>query len=180
VRIRLLLTLFLLVLPSWAEDSFTAFVTRVADGDTLTITVDGHNERLRLYGIDCPEKKQPFGDLAKQFTAELAESNNVIVALHGTDHYGRLLGDVTLADGKVLNRELIKAGWAWWYREYVPLDSALEELETDARRKRLGLWADDSPIAPWNCVENSGPEALSTLRFRPPPAPCHWRGATTP
>ena len=67
---------------------------------------------------------------------------------HGLDKYGRTLGDVILTDGQNVNRELVKAGLAWWYRKYSK-DQSLGELETQARQAKLGLWADKDPIPPW-------------------------------
>ncbi len=65
------------------------------------------------------------------------------------DRYGRTIGEVSLPDGRVLNRELVKAGFAWWYRRYAPEDVRLEQLENEAREAGRGLWADAEPVPPW-------------------------------
>ncbi len=67
----------------------------------------------------------------------------------GLDRYGRTIADVILPDGRVLNRELVRAGFAWWYRRYAPEDETLEQLECEARGARRGLWADAEPVPPW-------------------------------
>ncbi len=65
------------------------------------------------------------------------------------DRYGRTIGEVSPPDGRVLNRELVKAGFAWWYRRYAPEDVRLEQLENEAREAGRGLWADPNPVPPW-------------------------------
>ncbi len=65
------------------------------------------------------------------------------------DRYGRTIGEVILPDGRIVNRELVRAGFAWWYRKYAPEDETLKELEAEARDAKRGLWADASPVPPW-------------------------------
>ena len=96
-----------------SRDPFTARVVGVSDGDTITV-LDGTTQvKVRLNGIDCPEKGQPFGARAKQLTSELGFGKSVTVCPSGADRYGRTLGEVVLPDGRVLNRELVEAGMAW-------------------------------------------------------------------
>ncbi len=123
-------------------------VVRVADGDTLTVRVGQHTDKVRLYGIDCPERHQAFGARAKRTTAELTAGGPVRVEVVGRDDYGRLLGKVFLADGRSLNQELVRRGLAWWYRLYSN-DATLAALEAEARTARRGLWVDPHPIPPW-------------------------------
>lgn len=106
-------------------------------------------ERIRLVGLDCPEKKQPFGQRAKQATSALSFGQSVIVHTTGKDRYGRTLATVILRDGKNLNHELVSQGWCWLYRKYAPDDTVLEELENEARVAMRGLWSDPNPIPPW-------------------------------
>ncbi len=110
---------------------------------------NGQGERIRLHGIDCPEKRQAFGNRAKQFTSTLVFGNTVTVQVMDRDRYGRTVGEVLLPDGRSLNRELVKAGFAWWYWRYAPDDETLAQLEREARRTKRGLWADPNPIPPW-------------------------------
>lgn len=123
-------------------------VSQVIDGDTLDVLTSKDTRRIRLYGIDSPELAQSFGTTAKVLTSEMALHKMVIVRVRGRDKYGRTLGDVIFVDGRVLNQELMKAGMAWWYRKYVN-DGQLVALEDDARARRIGLWSDANPVAPW-------------------------------
>lgn len=86
---------------------------RVIDGDRIEVLHGGRTEQVRLSGIDCPELRQAFGRRAKEFTSQLAFAKEVAIKVPGYDRYDRTIGDVTLPDGKNLNRELVKAGYAW-------------------------------------------------------------------
>jgi len=142
-----ILVLFL-VSPGWAE-TFSGKVVAVTDGDTIKVMNHGQAERVRLQGIDCPEKYQAFGKKAKQFTAGMVISKEVTVVAQKKDRYGRTLGYVILPDGRNLNRELVQAGYACRYRQFSS-DSSLGELATEARAARRGLWRDPQPVPPWN------------------------------
>lgn len=108
----------------------------------------GQPEKIRLTGIDTPEKAQAFGGKAKVFTADLVGLQRVRVEFKERDRYGRILGEVFLEDGRSLNREILKAGLAWWYRQYSK-DQSLGILETEAKNAGRGLWADPHPVPPW-------------------------------
>jgi endonuclease YncB( thermonuclease family) len=140
--------LLLAHVPACGAQELRGKVVGVADGDTITVFSDGRPQKTRLDGIDAPEMGQPFGDKARQFTARLVFGQDVTVHVMGRDRYGRTLGHVILADGRSLNHELVRAGYAWWFRRYSN-DGRLRELETGARRRGAGLWADPNPIAPW-------------------------------
>ena len=120
----------------------------MTDGDTLTVLRAGHAATVRLQGVDAPEKRQAYGDRARRFVADLAFDQTVSVRTTGRDRNGRLLGEVVLPDGRSLNQELVRAGYAWWFRKY-SRDVRLARLEDEARQDRRGLWADDAPQAPW-------------------------------
>ena len=128
---------------------FSGPVVSILDGDTIEVLNGHHTERIRLSGIDCPEKSQGYGKRAKQAASALAFGKDITVQMHGHDKYKRILGDVILPDGMNLNQELVKQGWCWWYRKYAPGDTVLERLETEARESRKGLWADLQPVPPW-------------------------------
>lgn len=121
----------------------------VTDGDTLTVLVNDKTEKVRLTGIDCPEGDQPFGSQATQLATQLALEKTVTVTDFGRDKYHRLLGEIVLPDGRLLNRELVREGFCWWYRKYAPGDTVLEGLEREARDAKKGLWADPRPMPPW-------------------------------
>jgi micrococcal nuclease len=131
-----------------AAEILTGKVVRIADGDTLTLLVDREQVKIRLYGIDAPEKAQPFGNRAKQALSELTFGKSVRVEAKGKDKYKRTLGRVFVDDTDV-NLELVKRGMAWWYRHYAPKDKELAQAEEEARRAKRGLWADAKPIPPW-------------------------------
>jgi endonuclease YncB( thermonuclease family) len=129
-------------------ENLGALVVGVTDGDTIKVLRNGRHEALRLHGIDAPEKGQAFGQRAKQFTSGLAFGKTVAVRVRGLDRYGRTIGDVVLPDGRNLNQEVVRAGYAWWYRRY-SADQRLAALEAEARAARRGLWADPNPQPPW-------------------------------
>lgn len=130
--------------------TFAAKVIGVTDGDTLTVRAGETSTRIRLYGIDCPERGQEFGRRAGQFTRELTLGQVVYVRARDTDRYGRTVADVMLTDGRVVNHELVRNGLAWWYQHYAPDDADLGRLERDARDARLGLWGQGQPVPPWD------------------------------
>jgi endonuclease YncB( thermonuclease family) len=138
-----------LVVPVLVQaEQFTGKVVGLSDGDTLSVSREGKAVKVRLHGVDTPEKAQAFGTQAQQRTGELAFQQTVTVVIRDTDRYGRVVGEVLLPDGRSLNQELVKAGMAWWYRQYAPNDTTLAQLEADARTAKRGLWADAHPVPP--------------------------------
>lgn len=147
---RLVWVILLTVLfaaPAFAGE-FAGQVVGVIDGDTIDVLHDGRTERIRLNGIDTPEKGQDYGRRAKQFAEDLLAKQEVKVLIQGADKYGRTIGDVFLSDGTHLNKELVKAGLAWWYCRHSS-DDSLKQLEEEARDAKRGLWKDPVPIPPW-------------------------------
>lgn len=145
----LLAAWLLLPVVAWAD--FQGRVVRVSDGDTVTV-LRQHGEamqqvRVRLASIDAPERRQAFGNRARQYLAELVFDRQVTVIEQGSDRYGRTIGVLEL-DGVNTNQEMVRAGLAWAYRQYLN-DSAMVRLETQARRAGRGLWTDTDAIAPW-------------------------------
>jgi len=135
--------------PTGEHPTFTTTVRSVTDGDTLAVTLNGTVEKVRLNGIDCPESDQPFGMQATQLTKQLVREKSVTVTDFGRDKYHRTIGQIVLPDGRILNHELVKEGFCWWYRKYAPGDATLERLEIEAREAKRGLWADPTSIPPW-------------------------------
>lgn len=130
--------------------TFTGRVVGVADGDTVTVLVDGNTQvKVRLNGIDAPEKSQAFGNRAKQFTSEQCFGQTVTVDDQGVDKYGRTVGEVILADGTNLNVALVENGFAWWYEKYAPDDARFADAEARARAAKRGLWSHAHAIPPW-------------------------------
>jgi endonuclease YncB( thermonuclease family) len=135
---------------------FTARVVGASDGDTLTVLKGRTQIRIRLHGVDAPESSQDFGSRAKQAASALAFGKDVTVRPVDVDRYGRTVALVVLPDGRVLNHELLKAGMAWWYRRYAPGDVTLARLEAEAQASRRGLWAQASPVPPWDWRRGRG------------------------
>ena len=146
LKILIAAIIFLLIIP------FTAFAwsgkcVAVTDGDIIKVMHNGKAEKIRLYGIDCPEKRQTFGKKAKQFTAEMVFRKIVDVNPVTVDSYDGTIAWVYV-NNKCLNKELLKAGLAWHYKQYSK-DRDLAELEEEARSKVIGLWSDHDSIPPW-------------------------------
>jgi micrococcal nuclease len=145
-----ILTLALLLSSAIAAgEEFRGGVVRISDGDTIGVMHQGREEKIRLYGIDAPERRQSFSKRAKQLVSQLAFGQDVRVQTKGQDRYGRTVADVILPDGRILNREIVKAGLAWWFRRYAPNDEDLKRLEAEARQAKRGLWAEPEPVPPW-------------------------------
>ena len=158
--------LLLVALPILVHaEQFTGKVVGISDGDTISVLREGKAVKVRLHGVDTPEKAQAFGTQARKLTGDLVFQQTVTVVIRDTDRYGRLVGEVLLPDGRSLNQELVKAGMAWWYRQYAPNDTTLAQLEAEARTAKRGLWADAHPIPPWQW--RKGQRASSTAASAP-------------
>ncbi len=120
---------------------------RVADGDTITIKAGNVEEKIRLDGIDAPESSQPSGREAKQYLSGRVLKQTVRVEGSQRDRYGRLLGTVYVG-GKNINLEMLRKGWAWDYVQYSK-GGEYTLAEREARQAKRGLWAESSPLPPW-------------------------------
>ena len=141
----------LFINQAWAADTITGKVVSIADGDTITVLDSSKTQhKIRLYGIDCPESHQDFGQKAKEFTSGLVFGQNVEVKVMDTDRYGRSVGVVSIGS-KTLNEELLKSGMAWHYAQYCKASfcSQWNQYQTDARNKKIGLWSVANPTPPW-------------------------------
>lgn len=141
-------------------DTLYGRVVGIADGDTLTI-LDANREqhRIRLAGIDAPERKQPFGQASKQSLSDLAYDRDVDVEWRKTDRYGRIIGKV-LVSGQDANLIQIKKGMAWHYKKYESEQPVADRkvyaaAENRARQQRQGLWREQLPITPWDWRKGS-------------------------
>jgi endonuclease YncB( thermonuclease family) len=122
-------------------------VVKIADGDSFTIlTGKSEQVRIRLLGIDAPEKGQPYSKRSRQFLSGLIFGKRVEVYYDKTDRYNRILGDVYV-DTLWVNAEMIRNGLAWRYR--YSDDKILGGLEYRARTRKIGLWDDPDAINPW-------------------------------
>ena len=148
LRLFLIILIALFSLSAQAE-IIRGQVIKVADGDTLTLLGDSNKKiRIRLAGIDTPERKQPFGNSAKKILAKLVFQKKILIETQTKDRYGRTVGVIFL-DNQNINNELVRQGMAWVYKKYTD-NETLYELENKAKTKRIGLWADENPIAPWD------------------------------
>ena len=138
----------LVVLRGWAP-ARDATVVEVLDGDSLVFLQDGQRREVRLFAIDAPEKGQAYGSEARAFTRDLVLHRPVTLRIHDEDRYQRLVSDVVLADGRILNHELVREGLAWWYDRHAPDSRTLKRLERQARDAQRGLWSEASPLPPW-------------------------------
>lgn len=149
MMLRLLIIIFAF-LPGYVL-AFEGKVVNVADGDTITVLTSDHQQiKVRLYGIDCPEGGQSFGNIAKKYTAKLTAGKHARVTPYDTDRYGRTVGVVTV-NGKNVNESLIAAGLAWQFRKYCK-EIFCEDwltIEQLAKSTGIGLWADKAPVPPW-------------------------------
>jgi endonuclease YncB( thermonuclease family) len=150
-------------LPAFADNVLVGYVVGVADGDTITVLdVDRQQHKIRLSGIDAPERTQPFGDKSKTNLSRLVFNKDVRVEWKKRDRYQRIVGKVMVESpdcrncGQTLDAGLaqITTGMAWWYRDYAKEQSEedrgrYEHAEFEAKIRRAGLWNDKNPVPPW-------------------------------
>jgi len=123
-------------------------VLNVLDGDTIEILHNDLIYRIRLDGIDCPEKGQSYGSASKQVTSDLCYNKQVDAEILDIDSYGRFLAKVKLPNGIILNEELLRKGYAWHYKKYNN-DIRYAVLEDSTRYGKNGLWVSQNNIPPW-------------------------------
>jgi endonuclease YncB( thermonuclease family) len=148
----------LLVIPATgtvAADTTTVEVVEVTSGDTLTYRADTRSpgarqrkETLRLYGVDAPERGQPRGEQARRFVADRLLGKTIKIKRVGKGAVGSPIAAWAYLGKGCVNEWLLKNGLAWWDRSRGP-DKRLEEMETEAREAKRGLWADPKPVEPW-------------------------------
>lgn len=144
----LLLALHLGGFVGRVPDRWSGRVAKVLDGDTLVVWQGAFSRTIRLADVDCPERLQPHGDDATAFVRERVRDADVEVRNLGLDKYGRVLGEVRLPDGETLAGALLDSGNAWFNHRYSSRED-YRQRAARARAARLGLWADERPVAPW-------------------------------
>lgn len=134
----------------YSQTTLTGKVIGIKDGDTVVVLDSLNNQTtLRLAEVDTPEKSQPFGTKAKQFTSDQIYLKTIKYVITDTDRYGRSIAMIYYDnDNKYLSAAIIKAGMGWHYKRYSK-SKELEEFEIIARKNKTGLWVDNNPIAPW-------------------------------
>ena len=136
------LIILILYLPLFA---LSGKVVSIHDGDTITVLQDKQQLKVRLYGIDAPELKQPYGKKSKQFLANLIADEVVEVEENGKDRYKRTIGTIYLNSADI-NAQMVENGYAWAYRKF---SKKYTPQESKAKSQKLGLWRDKEPIPPW-------------------------------
>lgn len=149
------LSLLLLASTAPLSAELLGKVVAVADGDTLTIvTPDRTRHRIRLSGIDAPERTQPYSQISRKNLASMADGRQVTVTSSKTDRFGRMVGIVRTEQHPDVGLEQIKAGLAWHFKRYEREQTAENRAtyaaaEVIAKAARLGLWRDPKPVPPW-------------------------------
>lgn len=142
-----LLFIFFLCAQVYAQ-TLTGKVIGVKDGDTVVVIDASNNQTtLRLAEVDCPEKSQPFGTKAKQFTSDQIYRKEIKYVVTDTDRYGRSIAMIYYDDNKYLSAEIIKNGMGWHYKRY-STSKELANFENSARLHKIGLWVEPNPIEP--------------------------------
>lgn len=131
-----------------AKREIRLFPTRIIDGDTFEGRANDSTFRIRLNGIDAPERGQDFYNVSKQRLGELCKDSPLVVKLFNKDRYGRWIADVYSRNKIFINYKLVEEGLAWHFKKYSS-DTLLAALENNARAKRTGLWVNNNPVAPW-------------------------------
>lgn len=143
-----LLFLLLFLNYSFCQTALTGRVVGIKDGDTVVVLDSLNNQTtLRLAEIDCPEKSQPFGTKAKQYTSDQIYHKQIKYIVTDIDRYGRSIAKIYYDDNKYLSAELIKSGLAWHYKRY-STSKELANYEIKARKEKAGLWIDINPLEP--------------------------------
>jgi endonuclease YncB( thermonuclease family) len=144
-----LVLLVLLVLNANCARAQSMKVVGVTDGDTVTVVdKDKHQVKVRLWGIDAPEKKQAFGSRSKEALSSKVFGKEIDLEEKSKDWYGRTVANVYLG-GRWINKELVEEGMVWHYKQYAKKSSELAEAERLAKENKLGLWSDKNPVPPW-------------------------------
>ena len=132
-----------------SDEKLSGKIIKIIDGDTYDILLNGKETvRVRMEGIDAPERGMPFYRVSKNYLAELCSEKYVTLKITGKDSYKRLLAFSYLEDGRELSHKMIEAGLAWHYKKYNS-DADLANLEIEARKLKRGLWIDKYPMPPW-------------------------------
>ena len=142
MRTKFLTLILLLPLSLFA---FSAKVIKISDGDTITVLSGKEQTKIRLYGIDAPEKKQDYGQRSRQFLANLIAGEVVEIDENGKDRYKRTLGIIHYK-GQDINAQMVLNGYAWAYVKYSRI---YVDYESTARKNKRGLWQSSDPTPPW-------------------------------
>lgn len=126
---------------------FQGRVMEVADGDSIKVMSKGDYYYIRLAYIDAPERGQPFSKKSKKYLSDLIFEKLIFIKAHGQDKFRRLVGEVFL-EKKNINREMVRAGMAWEFKQYSE-DRELASLQAMAKDAKRGIWSKNDPKPPW-------------------------------
>lgn len=144
---KLILLISLCFILAGPADQLSGKVVAVPDGNTIEIlNEDKETVKIMLSNVDCPEQGQEYADEARAFTEKMVLKKKVVIQLAGKDRWGNKLGVVLLNNGKNLGHELVKAGLAWVKKD---AEEALNNMQTEAKSGKIGLWTNDNPTPPW-------------------------------
>lgn len=142
-------------------ESLVGQVVGITDGDTLTLLVDRQGHKVRIAGIDAPEKRQDWGEKSKTNLSRLAFNQDAVAECPKVDRWGRQICKVSVG-GNDVGLAQVQDGMAWWYRKYAKEQtaedqSAYESAELMSKMRRLGLWSDTNPLPPWDFRRRNRP-----------------------
>jgi micrococcal nuclease len=123
-------------------------VYRIIDGDSFEGRSNDQTYRIRLFGIDAPEKGQDFYQKSKDLLGQLCKEGPINIKIRNKDYFGRWVADAYTSKGESINQAMVKEGLAWHFTKYSK-DPLLKQLERDAREAQIGIWSMKNPIAPW-------------------------------
>ena len=147
LKIMILILLVFQISCGVVSEEYT--VKYVSDGDTITVINNKTNKKVkvRLFGIDAPEKTQEYGLESKEYLMSLTKNKSIIVKGNTYDKYGRLLGTIYV-DGININETMVQTGNAWWYEKFDPKNTKVRDMQIKAKESKLGLWKNVNAIAP--------------------------------
>jgi endonuclease YncB( thermonuclease family) len=144
---KILLFLLLFISFHISAQTLTGRIVHITDGDTVVLLDDTNTQhKIRLHGIDSPEKGQPYGNMAREYISGLIANKTVVVEYKGMDRYKRVLGVIYLGEMNI-NAQMIRAGYAWNYK--YSKDKYYIKLQEKAKAGKKGLWVDKNAIDPW-------------------------------
>ena len=134
-------------------DEIKLTVYRIIDGDSFEGRANGETYRIRLFGIDAPEKGQDFYQKSKDRLGQLCKAGPITIKIRNKDYFGRWVADASTPTGIYINQYMVKEGLAWHFTKYSK-DPTLKKLERDARDAQIGIWSIKDPVAPWEYRKN--------------------------
>jgi len=144
---------------------------KVSDGDTLNVQkvengkFVGEVMKIRMFGIDAPEKTQDYGIESKQALEKLVNGKTLEIEKKNRDRYGRTVA-VVYVNGKNVNEEMVKNGNAWWYQEYDKKDTKMQAYQENAKKNKLGLFGKRGYVEPWNYRKEKKAAATSKTKSK--------------